>query len=82
MLDGPFHQYYKYFLLGADNNEINDYDIKSKKRKMCNSDDFLDSTLWEQCALDSFWKPYAEYIDDCRININIRQVLHHGETVL
>lgn len=45
-------------------------------------DEILDINLWHQCQSQIFWKPFAEYIADCRININVRQVLHSGEKTL
>lgn len=34
------------------------------------------------CAEENFWRPYEKYIKTARININIRQVLKNGQSVL
>ncbi|XP_031638219.1 nucleic acid dioxygenase ALKBH1 [Contarinia nasturtii] len=51
----------------SDNNEYND--------------SFRDS-LWNEIQDSKQWKPFADYIIDCRINVNVRQVLEHGEQSL
>lgn len=47
--------------------------------KYCDS--FVDD-IWEFVVEQAQWKPYADYINDCRININVRQVLDAGENTL
>lgn len=61
----------------------------SKKRRLTSksddndyNDDFQGS-LWNDVTMDSGqWKPFSDYISDCRINVNVRQVLNHGEQTL
>lgn len=56
----------------------------AKKRKLTDDtpEDSLVDDIWELTADEGRWKPFAEYISDCRININVRQVLGLGETSL
>uniref|UniRef100_A0A1B0CDJ0 Putative dna demethylase alkbh1 aethina tumida n=1 Tax=Lutzomyia longipalpis TaxID=7200 RepID=A0A1B0CDJ0_LUTLO len=42
----------------------------------------MDGDLWEKCSRKSFWSPFNEYLRDCRINLNIRQVLSGNATTL
>lgn len=67
-----------------DDDNDDEYNLCHKKRKMTSetTDDVVDIQLWNDCSSGTFWKPYAEYIDDCRININVRQVLNKGDKTL
>lgn len=38
--------------------------------------------IWDIVVDQTQWKSYADYISDCRININVRQVLDAGEQTL
>ncbi|GAB0092209.1 AlkB [Sergentomyia squamirostris] len=42
----------------------------------------MDKDVWNKCIDESFWTPFNQYISDCRINLNIRQVLSEGLTNL
>lgn len=42
----------------------------------------LDEKLWATVADDAFWQPFDDYVQGCRININIRQVLRSGQCSL
>lgn len=58
-----------------------------KKRRLTSSsdDEYNDAfveNLWTSIADAEQWKPFADYIIDCRINVNVRQVLEHGEQSL
>lgn len=55
-----------------------------KKRKITENtieDSFVED-IWDLVKDEPLWKPFADYISDCRININVRQVLEFGETSL
>lgn len=34
------------------------------------------------CENDKLWKPFSDYLDNCRINMNVRQVLHSTQKSL
>lgn len=56
-----------------------------KRRKIDDEPDrtmALDTELWESTAIDSDWQPFDEYVEQCRININVRQVLRDGQASL
>lgn len=57
-----------------------------KKRKLTNNEkyysDQFDESVWDLTIDNALWKPFAEYISDCRINMNVRQVLENGEQTL
>lgn len=70
-----------------DSTELDD-DITSsgncKKRRLTpkSDSDFNDAFqeyLWNNVINYEQWKPFSDYISDCRINVNVRQVLNHGE---
>uniref|UniRef100_A0A1A9VBX9 Fe2OG dioxygenase domain-containing protein n=1 Tax=Glossina austeni TaxID=7395 RepID=A0A1A9VBX9_GLOAU len=42
----------------------------------------MDLTLYERVCNEAFWLPYKNYLQDSRININVRQVLNEGEETL
>lgn len=43
----------------------------------------LDGQLWKDTLDDdAFWRPFDEYVKECRININVRQVLCRGQISL
>lgn len=37
---------------------------------------------YENCINDLYWKPFNDYVQNSRININIRQVLKNGQNKL
>lgn len=47
-----------------------------------NQNDSFVENLWTNIADSKQWQPFADYINDCRINVNVRQVLEHGEQSL
>lgn len=57
-----------------------------KKRKLTNDEEYysdqFDESVWDLTIDNDLWKPFAEYISDCRINMNVRQVLENGEQTL
>lgn len=59
---------------------------RKKRRLTAPSDneynDAFVECLWTSVADAEQWKPFADYITDCRINVNVRQVLEHGEQSL
>lgn len=64
--------------------EDDDSYIFSKKRKLDARHDVsvMDTKLWTDVGTGEFWKEFGDYIRDCRININVRQVLKSGQTTL
>lgn len=56
----------------------------SKKRKIMDKEDCSDVNmeLWENVKDSIFWNEFDEYVQDCRININVRQVLKSGQKTL
>lgn len=55
--------------------------------KSWNSTDIQDNHLsidetTKVCVNDKLWKPYSDYVDNCRINMNVRQVLHSTQKSL
>lgn len=69
-----------------DNNEIENLNHK-KRRVTINDDEHLyndafSEDLWKCVIEKERWKPFADYICDCRINVNVRQVLQLGEQTL
>lgn len=57
-----------------------------KRRLTSSSDNYCNDTfqesLWSTVADLEQWKPFGDYISDCRINMNVRQVLDFGEESL
>lgn len=47
-----------------------------------NINDSLDKDLWSKCLENDFWKPFNMYLSECRINLNVRQVLNKGQVVI
>lgn len=43
---------------------------------------YIETDVVKHCLNDSYWKPYQDYIESSRININVRQVLKSGQTTL
>lgn len=43
---------------------------------------FPEDDLWSSCCKSAFWKPFNEYLKDCRINLNVRQVLNKDQVSL
>lgn len=66
----------------------NDEDSKYRKKRRltlpCDNDynDAFVEELWCSIVDSEQWKPFADYISDCRINMNVRQVLELGEQSL
>lgn len=42
----------------------------------------LETQLFENCADENFWSPFRQFVNDSRININVRQVLKEGQLSL
>nr|CAD7449500.1 unnamed protein product [Timema bartmani] len=42
----------------------------------------FDVKLVKNCLDLSFWEPFEEYLNESRINLNVRQVLHRGQNCL
>lgn len=42
----------------------------------------VDAALWRSVADENDWRPFGEYAAECRININVRQVLPSGVDAL
>lgn len=38
--------------------------------------------IFNICTCENLWKPYGDYLDNCRINMNIRQVLYKSQQSL
>lgn len=57
--------------------------LVTKRRRLASEycDSFAEN-IWDFVIDQTQWQPYAEYICDCRININVRQVLDRGEQTL
>lgn len=58
---------------------------KKRRLTMPNDTDFNDAfeeNLWIKIDDINEWKPFGDYISDCRINMNVRQVLEIGEKTL
>lgn len=58
-----------------------------KKRRLivpCDSEynDGFEQNLWNDVTDSEQWKRFFDYISDCRINMNVRQVLNHGQQTL
>lgn len=80
---------------GNDDSECTETDVNivsnenhSKKRRLTSksddndyNDEFRDN-LWNDVINSEAWKPFSDYISDCRINVNVRQVLNLGEQTL
>lgn len=45
-------------------------------------DDAFSENVWNFVIEKNDWKPFGDYILDCRINMNVRQVLDHGKQTL
>lgn len=71
-------------LNGLDVNVDDDDEIVGKRRKFSEPklQSHLDMNLWNIVCKDEEWIDFEEYIQDCRININVRQVLHQGQLSL
>lgn len=56
---------------------------RTKRQKTENVDDLnVDMDLWNACDTTDFWTPFSEYLNNNRININVRQVLPANATIL
>lgn len=58
-----------------------DWESESKRRKVDLYRE-LDLELWHSIEDETEWRLFESYVQDCRININVRQVLHVGESSL
>lgn len=65
-----------------DDEEADDQDgnVILKRRKI--SHGYMNVELWNAVEDRRFWEPFDEYVENCRINANVRQVLGEGETSL
>lgn len=72
------------YLRNEDINDNNDDKILNKKRKIMPNNDSsqIDVELWEHVSDSMFWEEFNDYVQDCRININVRQVLKNGQKTL
>lgn len=73
--------------VALDDIDSEEVDKNYKKRRLTspNDNDYNDAfveELWSGIADAEQWKPFSEYISDCRINMNVRQVLELGEQSL
>lgn len=62
-----------------------DYSKKRRLTSTCDENDYTDEfqdSLWSGVINNEQWKPFSDYIFDCRINVNVRQVLNLGEETL
>lgn len=41
-------------------------------------DDAFEEHLWNTVIDSKVWKPFFDYVSECRINVNVRQVLENG----
>lgn len=70
-----------------DENHSEEVNQNRKKRRLPTpseneyNDSFVEG-VWASIADTEQWKPFGDYITDCRINVNVRQVLEHGEKSL
>lgn len=53
--------------------DVDNADIKTRT---------IDKDLFHDVGNPQFWEPFSRYMDDSRININIRQVLNPGDVKL
>lgn len=44
--------------------------------------DATEIDLIRDCRNEIFWKPYDDYLNSCRINMNVRQVLYKNQNHL
>lgn len=58
-----------------------DWESESKRRKVEQHGE-LDSELWYLIKDETEWRIFETYVQDCRININVRQVLNTGQNSL
>lgn len=55
--------------------------LKANERSWANMSNFKDHNLvkydhtFKFCIDENLWKPFSDYLDKCRINMNVRQVL-------
>lgn len=71
----------------SDSDSQEENNQKRKKRRLTTTsdadyNDAFEDTLWNTIIDCEQWKPFADYISECRINMNVRQVLEHGEQTL
>lgn len=73
---------------GEDSSDSEDTLKNHGKRKKLDLSDVngnahtIHKDIWTNCTEENWWRPYADYVDDCRININVRQVLSCGDVSL
>ncbi|KAG4077245.1 hypothetical protein HA402_009874 [Bradysia odoriphaga] len=63
---------------GGDDDD-DDRNEMPKKRKIENKSGCLVKDLWNKVDDRFYWEPFNEYVENCRINVNVRQVLRKGE---
>lgn len=67
-------------------NAVETHERLPKRRRLTVSTselcDSFSEDIWDFVVDPTQWQPYADYISDCRININVRQVLDAGEQTL
>lgn len=68
------------FLNEADDDQ--EANVIGKRRKISHGCGYMNVELWNAVKDRSFWEPFDEYVENCRINANVRQVLGEGETSL
>lgn len=58
-----------------------DANAMPKRQKLSHRSDgsLMNVELWNAVADSRFWEPFDEYVEHCRINANVRQVLREGE---
>ncbi|KAJ6638920.1 Nucleic acid dioxygenase ALKBH1 [Pseudolycoriella hygida] len=63
--------------------EDDDYrEVTRKRRRVSQQSDHINTELWDLVLNKDFWQPFNEYVDNCRINANVRQVLREGQNTL
>lgn len=75
-----------------DDHNCDDLDNSKNKKRRLNHlqnnddqklyDDAFSENVWNFVIDKDYWKPFGDYIFDCRINMNVRQVLDHGKQTL
>lgn len=52
------------------------------EEEVSNLNNVNNSNIYDECKDELFWKPFNNYIQKSRINVNIRQVLQKGQNKL
>lgn len=68
----------------TNDSECTELSANYKKRRITpksdnDYNDTFEDDLWNDVINHEQWKPFSDYVSDCRINVNVRQVLNHGE---